>query len=155
MLVEPGRGSLYRGAVAENASGCRIVGIPASPSPAMTTGCRPISSAKAMPASTVLMGPHGTPAATSSRNHSAAGRSLSRSTSSGRSSSRLAVRSPVFANRGSSASSGAPSTSHSLRNWTSLPAVTMRSPAPVGSGSYGNRLGWELPMRNGTTPPAA
>ena len=38
----------------------------------------------------------------------------SRSTSSGRSSSRLAVRSSLRANRGSSASSGTPSTSHEL-----------------------------------------
>ena len=28
------------------------------------------------------------------------------------------------------------------------------SPSEHGSGSYGNRLGWLLPIRNGTTPPA-
>ena len=87
-------------------------------------------------------------------NHSIAVRSLSRSTSSGRSSSRWAVRSSLRAKRGSSASSGAPSTSTSRRNWVSLPAVTIRSPSAHGSGSYGNRLGWLLPIRNGTTPPA-
>ena len=36
----------------------------------------------------------------------------------------------------------------------SLPAVMISSPSEHGSGSYGNRLGWLLPIRNGTTPPA-
>ena len=81
-------------------------------------------------------------------------RVLSRSTSSGRSTSRLPVRSWLRANRGSRASSGTPSTSHSLRNWPSLPAVMISSPSAQGSGSYGNRLGWAFPIRNGTTPPA-
>ena len=61
--------------------------------------------------------------------------SCSRSTSSGRSSSRLAVRSSLRANRGSSASSGTPSTSTSLRNWPLLPAVMISSPSAHGSGS--------------------
>ena len=52
-------------------------------------------------------------------------------------------------------SSGTPSTSHSLRNWPSFAAATMRSLSLVGKGSYGNTLGCALPIRNGTTPPAA
>ena len=32
--------------------------------------------------------------------------------------------------------------------------MTISSPSAQGSGSYGNRLGWLLPIRNGTTPPA-
>ena len=39
-------------------------------------------------------------------------------------------------------------------NWPSLPAVMIRSPSAQGSGSYGNRLGWLLPIRYGTVPPA-
>ena len=62
-------------------------------------------------------------------------RVASRSTSSGRSSSRLAVRSSLRAKRGSSASSGTPSTSTSLRNWPLLPAVMISSPSAHGSGS--------------------
>jgi hypothetical protein len=58
-----------------------------------------------------------------------------RSTSSGRSSSRLAVRSALRANRGSSGTCGMPSTSHSLRNCRSFAAATMRSRSAVGSGS--------------------
>ena len=115
--------------------GCRTVGLAPSPSPAVTTGSSPMSRAKATPASTVLMGPAGTPAAVRSRNHSAAVRVPSRCASRGRSSCRLAVRPSLVANRGSSASSGAPITSHSLRNWVSLPAVTIRSLSAAGSGS--------------------
>ena len=133
--------------------GCLTVGIAASPWPAVTTGSSPMSRAKATPASTVLMGPAGTPAAISSSNHSAAVRAPRYCASSGRSSARLAVRPSLVANRGSSASSGAPITSHSRRNCASLPAVTISSLSAAGSGSYGVRLGWELPIRNGTTPP--
>ena len=115
--------------------GCLTVGIAASPWPAVTTGSSPMSRAKATPASTVLMGPAGTPAAISSSNHSAAVRAARCCASSGRSSSRLAVRPSLVANRGSSASSGAPITSHSRRNWASLPAVTISSLSAVGSGS--------------------
>jgi len=92
-------------------------------------------SAKAKPPSTVLMGPHGTPTPMIASNHSMAVRVLSRSTSSGRSSSRLTVRSSLRANRGSSASSGTPSTSTSLRNWALLPAVMIRSWSLQGIGS--------------------
>ena len=45
-----------------------------------------------------------------------------------------------------------PSTSQSLRNWPSLPAVMISSSSAVGSASYGNRLGCELPIRVGVTP---
>ena len=90
-----------------------------------------------------------------SRNQSIFERVRSRSTSSGRSSSRLAVRSSLRGNRGSSDQlRAAPSTSHSRRNCPSLPAVMISSPSAHGSGSYGNRLGWLLPIRKGTTPPA-
>ena len=140
--------------VAEKVIGLRTEGTAAAPSPTVTTGSRPISSAKATPWSIVLIGPHGTPAPMISRNQSIFGRVRSRSTSSGRSWSRLAVRSSLRAKRGSSGSSGRPSTSHSRRNCPSLPAVTISSPSAQGSGSYGNRLGWLLPIRNGTTPPA-
>ena len=131
-----------------------MVGTAAAPAPAATTGSRPTSAANWTPASTPLIGPHGTPAEISSRNHCAALRRARQAASSGRSSSRFAVRSPVRAKRASSARSGTPSTAHSLRNCASLPAVTIRSPSPVGSGSYGNRLGWEFPIRNGVSPPA-
>ena len=83
----------------------------------------------------VLIGPQATPAPVSSRNHSILGRVRSRSTSSGRSCSRLAVRSSLRANRGSSGRSGRPSTWASLRNWMSLPAVMISSPSEQGSGS--------------------
>src|SRR5262249_12995048 len=106
------------------------------------------------PASTVLIGPHGTPAALSAVNQSAAGRVVSRAASSGRSCSRLPVRAWLVANRGASATAGTPSTSHNLRNCPSLAAATIRSRSAVGSGSYGYTLGWELPIRNGIPPPA-
>ena len=50
--------------------------------------------------------------------------------------------------------SGMPSTAARRRNWPSLPAITISSPSPVGSGSYGNRDRCALPIRCGTTPPA-
>ena len=116
-------------------TGCRIVGRARSPVPAVTTGSRPIFSANSMPLSTVLIGPQGTPTAISWSNHSAADLAASFSASSGLSSARLAVRPGLVENLGSAESSGAPITSHSLRNWASLPAVTISSPSPVGSGS--------------------
>ena len=69
--------------------GCRAVGTARSPSPTSTTGSSPNCSAIANPPSIVLIGPHGTPASTSRSNHSSAPRVASRSTRSGRSSSRL------------------------------------------------------------------
>ena len=103
--------------------------------PASTTGSRPTSAANATPPSTVLIGPQGTPSAISSSNHSLAVLRDSCAASSGRSSSRFAVRPSLRANLGSWASSGAPMTWHSRANWASFPAVTMSSPSPVGSGS--------------------
>ena len=106
-----------------------------SPAPAVTIGSRPIFCANSTPLSTVLIGPHGTPTAMSTSNHSPAERAASFSASSGLSLSLLAVRPGFVANMGSSGSSGAPITSHSFRNCASLPAVTISSPSPVGSGS--------------------
>jgi hypothetical protein len=48
------------------------VGTARSPWPAATTGSSPNRSARAKPSSIVLIGPHGTPAATSASNHSVA-----------------------------------------------------------------------------------
>ena len=49
----------------------------------------------------------------------------------------MAVRSSVRAKRGSSASSGIPSTAQSLRNWASFPAVMISSPSAHIIGAYG------------------
>ena len=152
VLVQPGRRQPVAGRGRRERD--RVADRRAPPPPAAPPGRARARSAKATPSLTVLIGPQGTPAAISSRNHSSAVRVRSRSTSSGRRSSRLAVRSWLRRNRGSSTSSGTPSTSHSLRNWPSLPAVTISSPSAVGSASYGNRLGCALPIRVGVAPAA-
>ena len=115
--------------------GCRAIGTARSPSPTVTTGSSANCSAMANPPSIVLIGPHGTPAATSRSNHSSALRVASRSTRIGFSSARFTVRSRLRANRGSSATSGTSRTSHSLRNRRSLAAAMIRSRSAVGSGS--------------------
>jgi hypothetical protein len=140
--------------VSEKRIGLRVVGTARSPSPTVTTGSSPKRSAIAKPPATELIGPHGTPAATMRSNHSSAPRVDSALIRIGRSSSRFVVRSALRAKRGSSASSGRPSTWQSLRNCPSLAAATMRSLSAVGNGSYGTTLGCALPMRCGTTPPA-
>src|SRR5215467_5755238 len=58
-----GGGSLWRGGVSENEIGWRINGTAVSPVPTSTTGLSPISRANVIPPSTLLIGPHGTPAA--------------------------------------------------------------------------------------------
>ena len=115
--------------------GLRVVGTARSPSPTLTIGSSPKRSAMAKPPATELIGPHGTPASTRRSNHSSAPLAESASMRIGRSSSRCSVRSALRRNRGSSASSGRPSTTTSLRNRPSLAAATMRSLSAVGSGS--------------------
>ena len=66
----PGGGSRYSAALSEKVIGLRTLGTACALGPTSTTGSRPISVAKATPASMVLIGPHGTPAAMISRNHS-------------------------------------------------------------------------------------
>ena len=130
--------------------GLRMVGTP----PATAIGSSPSSVASSTPPRTSLIGPHGMPAAVRTSNHSVAVRVASRSSRIGRSCSRLSLRVPTEAKRSSSATSGMSSAAASLRNWLSLPAMTISSPSPVSSGSYGNNDRWALPIRWGTTSPA-
>src|SRR5436309_15328191 len=65
-----GGGSLWRGGVNENEIGWRIIGTASSPLPTSTTGSSPIPRANVTPHSTLLIGPHGTPAALNMRNQS-------------------------------------------------------------------------------------
>ena len=145
----PGGGSAYRAGVAENVIGWRTDGTAAGPT--STTGSRPSRSAKATPPSTVLIGPHGTPAAMSSRNHSG-GPGPSRSTSSGRSSSRWRC-CPGCAEPRVVHQLGTPSTSQSVRNWPSLPAVMMSSSSAVGRARTGTGSGGSCPSARGRRRP--
>ena len=115
----------------------------------------PTSAANAIPASTVLIGPQGTPAAISSGNHSAAVRRASRCVSSGRSCSRLAVRSWLCANRGRRAALGP----RRRRRAGELRVVARGHDevAIAGRQRLASGTGWgeSLPIRNGTTPLAA
>src|SRR5271165_2426967 len=79
--------------------GWRTDGTAASPCPTLTIGSSPTSVANATPASIVLIGPQGTPAAISSRNHSILVRVRSRSTRSSRSWSRFGRNEDRTANR--------------------------------------------------------
>ncbi len=91
----PGPGAAVRAGpgVADSRIGFRTVGT----SPARATGSRPRLSASSTPPLTSLMGPQAMPASLSRPNHSCADLAASRSSSSGRSSSRLTLRRPTEA----------------------------------------------------------
>src|SRR5579859_793787 len=122
-----GGGSVWRGGVSENEIGWRIIGTASAPEPTSTMGFSPSSWASLTPPSMLLIGPHGTPAAFKLWNHSLAVLVLSRSTSSGRSASRLWVRSSVLANRGSRGSSERSRISQSLLNCPLFPTAITSS----------------------------
>ena len=104
----------------------------------------------AMPAT----GEAGTPAASSALSQPAAPRRASAASSAALSASRCSVRSALPANRGSDASSGAPSTSQRRRNSRSLPAAITIRPSAVRKVSNGVIDGWREPSGAGSRPVA-
>ena len=81
--------------------------------------------------SMVLIGPAGTPTASSASSHWAAGRAVKASARRGIRVSRWRTRPAFLAKRWSMARSSRPKTRHSRANWASLPTATMMWPSAV------------------------
>ena len=99
-----------------------------------------------------MIGPHGMSAAVRAASHASVDRAASRSAISGRKVARAVTRSPFVANRGSSASSGAPIAAQKRGHCRSDPTATTISPSLVANVSYGTMFGWALPRRPGARP---
>ncbi|CAJ4014059.1 Uncharacterised protein [Burkholderia pseudomallei] len=99
-----------------------------------------------------LIGPHGTPSASSASSHSRFVRVFVIAATIGTSVSRWRTRAGFVAKRSSSASSGRPPASTNLRNWPSLPTATMIQPSLVSNVWYGTMFGCALPQRTGGLP---